>query len=97
MFFTMLLIQLLTAAHVAIHIGNKGYIHGNLKDCNFKTSKNPWKIWKYKSWKKGPRYYKISFYSKYIHTFNELVIENTQVKKIRALFAFMEWLHLLHG
>ena len=37
----MLLIQLLTVAHVVIHIGNKGYIHGNIKDLNFKTSKNP--------------------------------------------------------
>ena len=37
----MLLIQLLTVAHVVIHIGNKGYIHGNVKDFNFKTSKNP--------------------------------------------------------
>ena len=37
----MLLIQLLTVAHVVIHIANKGYIHGNLKNCNFKTSKNP--------------------------------------------------------
>ena len=29
MFFTMLVIQLV--AHVVIHIGNKGYIHRNLK------------------------------------------------------------------
>ena len=43
----MLLIQLLTVAHFVIHIGgNKGYIYGNVKDCNFKTSKNLWKIWK---------------------------------------------------
>ena len=27
--------------HVAIR-NNKGYIHGNLKECNFKTSKIPW-------------------------------------------------------
>ena len=37
----MLLIQLLTVAHVVIHIVNKGDIHGTLKYYNFKTSKNP--------------------------------------------------------
>ena len=40
----MLLIELLTVVQVVINIGNKCCIHGNLKDCNFKTSKNPWKI-----------------------------------------------------
>ena len=49
------------------------------------------------SWKKGPRYYKISFYSEYLHTFNELAIKNILVQKIRPLFVFMEWLHLPHG
>ena len=42
----MLLIKLLTVAHVVIHIGNKGYIQGSLKYYNFKTSKNPSKFWK---------------------------------------------------
>ena len=42
----MLLIQLLTVEHVVIHIVSKDYIHGNLKDWIFKTSKNPFKIWK---------------------------------------------------
>ena len=36
----MLLIELLTVAHVVIHIGKKDYIHGNLK----KSMKNL-KIW----------------------------------------------------
>ena len=38
----MLLIELLIFAHVVIHIDNKGYICGNIKDCNFETSKNSW-------------------------------------------------------
>ena len=42
----MLLTELLTVVHVAINIGNKCCIHENLKDCNFKTSKNPLKIQK---------------------------------------------------
>ena len=42
----MLLIQQLKVVHVIIRIGNKGYINGNVKDCEFKTSKKPWKIWK---------------------------------------------------
>ena len=33
------------------------------------------------SWKEGPRYYKISFYYKYIPTFNELVIKILMFKK----------------
>ena len=33
----MLLFELLAVACVVIHIGNKGYINGNVKDCNFKT------------------------------------------------------------
>ena len=45
-FYNMLLIQLLTIAHVLIQISNKGYIYGGLKDCNFKNSKTLWKIWK---------------------------------------------------
>ena len=166
----MLLIQLLAVAHVAIHIDNKGYIHGNLKDCNLKTSRSRhpkmfrekgvlrnfakftgkhlcqslfsnkvagfrpatllkkrlwhrifpvnftnslrtpfltehlrWLLLNFKksvksayciSWKKGPRYYKISFHSKYTTKFNELVIKNTNAQKIRPL---KKWLHLPHG
>ena len=37
----MLLIQLLIVAHVVIHIGSKGDIHGGLKYYNFETSKIP--------------------------------------------------------
>ena len=88
----MLLIQLLTIAHFVIHIGgNKGYIYGNpLKTAISKLQKIYEKFENVKSayclsWKKGPRYYKISFYSKYIHTFNELVIKNTHVQKIKPL------------
>ena len=40
----MLLIQLLTVAHVFIHIDN---ISETLKYCNFKTSKNPRKTEKF--------------------------------------------------
>ena len=36
----------------------------------------------------GQRYYKISFYCKYKPTFNELVIKNTHVQKIRPCFCF---------
>ena len=78
----MLLIQLLTVPHVVIHIGNKGYIHGNLKDCNFKTSKNPWNQHivylqgKTHETRKSPFTPNI-----YIPTFNELMIKNTHVKK----------------
>ena len=82
----MLLIQQLTVAHVIIRIGNKGYINGKVKDCDFKLQKNHEKFENVKSayhisWKKSPRYYKISFYSKYIPTFNELVIKDTHIQK----------------
>ena len=57
-----------------------------------KTSKPLWTIWKYKisiyleenkfkGRKKGQQYWIISFYSKDVPTFNELVIKNTLVKK----------------
>ena len=69
----MLLIQLLTVEHVVIHIVSKDYIHGNLKDWIFKIHVKFENV-KPASWKKDPRYYKISFYSKYIPMFNELVI-----------------------
>ena len=82
-FFTMLLIQLLTVVHVA----TLQKIHEK-----FETGKSAYCL----SLEKGRRYYKISFYFKYIHTFNELVIKNTHVQKMRPLFVFMEWLHLLH-
>ena len=47
--------------------------------------------------KKGPRYYKISFYPEDLHTFNELAVKNIHVQKIIPPFVFMEWLHLPHG
>ena len=34
-----------------------------------------------KAEKKGPQYLIVSFYSKYILTFNELIIKNTLVKR----------------
>ena len=40
----MLLIELLTIAHVVMHIGNKGDTHRSLKYYNFKTSKIPEKF-----------------------------------------------------
>ena len=84
------------------NIGNKGYIHGNLKDCNSKLQKLHGKSENVKLaywifWKKGPRYYRISFYSKYIPTFSELVIKNTHFQRIRPLFVFKEWFYLCHG
>ena len=59
----------------------------------FKTSKPPWKVWKYKinivylkknkfnRKRKGSQYCIILFYSKDLPTFNELVIKNSPIKK----------------
>ena len=82
----MLLIQQLTVAHVVIHIGSKGYIHGKVKDCDFKTSKNLWKIWKCEIiilyiLKERSMVLPNLLYSKYILMFNELVIKNTHIQK----------------
>ena len=43
-FITMLLIQLLTVAHVVIQVGNKGDIDRSLKYCLYKISGNSSKI-----------------------------------------------------
>ena len=80
--------------HIVIQNGgSNGDIHRILKYCiqNFKTSLENMKIQnqrilyleenKIKDRKKGPQYCIISFYSKDIPTFNELVIKNTLVKK----------------
>ena len=73
----MLLIQQLTVAHVVIHIGSKGYIHGKVKDCDFKTSKfSILYILKERS-----MVLPNLLYSKYILMFNELVIKNTHIQK----------------
>ena len=81
----------LTVVDMVIHnVGNNGEIHWSLK-CNiqnFKTALQNIKIWnqnvlqnKFKGRKKGPKNFIISFYSKDIPSFNELVIKNTLVKR----------------
>ena len=74
----------LTMAHIVIHnVGNNGDIHRSLKCCiqNFKISFKNIKINKFKGRKKGPQYLIISFYLKYISTFNKSVIKNSIVKR----------------
>ena len=70
---------------------------------NFRTSRKMWKCENVKltyciSWKKKQNKFdsikKGLQYSKYVPTFNEFVIKNTPVKKIKPFF--MEGLHLLH-
>ena len=48
---------------------------------------------KFKDRKKGPQYCKLSFCSKDIPTFNELVMKNTTFKN-KTIFAFMKRFHL---
>ena len=99
--------QQLTVTFVEIHIGNKGDIHGSLKHCNSKTSKNPWKIWKI--WPLTFDIWHMTFERPtvlqnllllQIYTYVQWIsgiIQNTHVQKIRSFFVLMEWLHLPHG
>ena len=81
----------LTVVHIVINnCCNNGDIHSSLK-CyiqNFKTSlkkykniKSTYSIKKFKGRKKGRQYLIISFNSKDIPAFKELVIKNTLVKR----------------
>ena len=73
--------------HIVLHSSNKGDIHRSLKYCDFKTSKPPWKMSKYKINvlyilkethltvnRKAHSTAKSPFYAKDIPTFNELAI-----------------------
>ena len=96
-FITMLLIQLLTVAHVVIQVGNKDDIDRSLKYCHYKNSS---KIWKCKTSVlyilKDRQMVLQNLLSLQIYTYVQW-IKITHVQKIRSFFVFMEWIHLSHG
>ena len=99
-FITMLLIQLLTVAHVVIQVGNKDDIDRSLKYCHYKILGNSSKIWKCKTSVlyilKDRQMVLQNLLSLQIYTYVQW-IKITHVQKIRSFFVFMEWIHLSHG
>ena len=88
---------------VKLHTQRLEVLHSKLQNLSEKHENIKSTYWAYleekklNSRKKGLRYCIISFYSKDIPKFNELVIKNTHVKIKNIVFAFVEGFHLPHG